>query len=45
LVWVYAAQNKGRIVIEGYDLPGNMAHQEFLPQDRDLSVWERTGQG
>ena len=39
--WVYDSTTTGRIVVEACDLAGNVTRQEFTPQDRSYSVWEK----
>ena len=40
--WDYRPVNKGQILIEAWDLAGNVTQQEFAPQDQFFSVWEKT---
>lgn len=41
--WEYHTANRGRILVEAWDLPGNVTRQEFRRQHPFLSGWEKIG--
>jgi hypothetical protein len=44
--WEYQPVNKGRILVQAWDLPGNLAQHEFCPPAGNPYFWElstRTG--